>query len=187
MGAGAKRSVIRLVELSMVFSFADYGRYSKFVRGLRGAVFGSRAPWVEEHLIRGHGAEHVTTVEYGILNSSIPEVSSCCFAILNAIRDNSHLKRSLFFVRIFLPASIWFQTVCGWKAKKQRTVGMRDSGTSKGRGAHRIKKYFNSSELGALSTTANSNLGSVDTAAVGAVREEQKHDFDQNQIRGLDT
>ena len=35
------------------------------------------------------------------------------------------------------------------------------------------KKYFNSSELEVLSTTANSNLGSVDTGAVGAVREEQ--------------
>ena len=43
------------------------------------------------------------------------------------------------------------------------------------------KKYFNSSELGVLSTTANSNLGSVDTGTVGAVREEQKQDFDQNQ------
>ena len=43
-----------------------------------------------------------------------------------------------------------------------------------GRGAHRIKKYFNSSELGVLSTTANSNMGSADTGAVGAVREEQK-------------
>ena len=43
------------------------------------------------------------------------------------------------------------------------------------------KKYFNSSELGVLSTTANSNLGSVVTGTVGAVREEQKQDFDQNQ------
>ena len=43
------------------------------------------------------------------------------------------------------------------------------------------KKYFNSSELGVLSTTVNSNLGSVDTGTVGAVREEQKQDFDQNQ------
>jgi hypothetical protein len=43
------------------------------------------------------------------------------------------------------------------------------------------KKYFNSSEPGVLSTTANSNLGSVNTGTVGAVREEQKHDFDQNQ------
>ena len=43
------------------------------------------------------------------------------------------------------------------------------------------KQYFNSSELGVLSTTANSNLGSVDTGTVGAVREEQKQDFDQNQ------
>ena len=43
------------------------------------------------------------------------------------------------------------------------------------------KKYFNSSELGVLSTMANSNLGSVDTGTVGAVREEQKQDFDQNQ------
>ena len=45
-------------------------------------------------------------------------------------------------------------------------------------------KYFNSSELGVLSTTANSNLGSVDTGAAGAVREEQKQDFDQNQDSG---
>ena len=43
------------------------------------------------------------------------------------------------------------------------------------------KKYFNSSELGVLSTTANSNLGSVVPGTFGAVREEQKHDFDQNQ------
>ena len=43
------------------------------------------------------------------------------------------------------------------------------------------KKYFNSSELGVLSTTENSNLGSVDTGTVGAVREEQNQDFDQNQ------
>ena len=43
------------------------------------------------------------------------------------------------------------------------------------------QKYFNSSELGVLSTTANLNLGSVDTGAIGAVREEQKQDFDQNQ------
>ena len=43
------------------------------------------------------------------------------------------------------------------------------------------QKNCNSSELGVLSTTANSNLGSVDTGAVGAVREEQQQDFDQNQ------
>ena len=53
------------------------------------------------------------------------------------------------------------------------------------RGAHSVfqkpKIYFNSSELGVLSTTANSNLGSVDSGAVGAIREEQKQDFDQNQ------
>ena len=54
-----------------------------------------------------------------------------------------------------------------------------------GRGAHWIKKkYFYSSELGVLSTTTNSNLGSVDTGTVGAVREEQKQDFDQNQDSG---
>ena len=47
------------------------------------------------------------------------------------------------------------------------------------------KEYFNSSELGFFSTTANSNLGSVDTGAVGAVRDEQKQDFDQNQDSGL--
>ena len=47
------------------------------------------------------------------------------------------------------------------------------------------KKYFNSSELGVLSTTANSNLGSVDTGAAGAVREEQKQEFDKNQNSGL--
>ena len=46
------------------------------------------------------------------------------------------------------------------------------------------QKNFNSSDLGVLSTTANSNLGSVDTGAVGAVREEQKQDFDQNQDSG---
>ena len=46
------------------------------------------------------------------------------------------------------------------------------------------KQYFNSSELGVLSTTTNSNLGSVDTGAVAAVREEQKQDFDQNQDSG---
>ena len=46
------------------------------------------------------------------------------------------------------------------------------------------KKYLNSTELGVLSPTANSNLGSVDTGAVGAVREEQKQDFDQNQDSG---
>ena len=55
----------------------------------------------------------------------------------------------------------------------------------KGRGAPSVfqisKKYFDSSELGVLSTTANSNLGSVNTGTVGADREEQKHDFDQNQ------
>ena len=55
----------------------------------------------------------------------------------------------------------------------------------KGRGANSVfqisKKKFNSSELGVLSTTANSNLGSVDTGTVGAVREEQKQDFTQNQ------
>ena len=59
---------------------------------------------------------------------------------------------------------------------------------NKGRGAHSVfkksKSYFNSSELGMLSTTANSKLGSVDTGAVGAVREEQKQDFDQNQDSG---
>ena len=53
-----------------------------------------------------------------------------------------------------------------------------------GRGAHRIKKYFISSELGVLTTTANLNLGSVDTGAVGAVREEKKQDFEQNQDSG---
>ena len=46
------------------------------------------------------------------------------------------------------------------------------------------KKYFNSSELGFFSTAANSNLGSVDTGAVGAVREKQKQDFDQTQDSG---
>ena len=46
------------------------------------------------------------------------------------------------------------------------------------------KKYFSSSELEVLSTTANSNLWSVDTGAVGAVREEQKQDFDQYQDSG---
>ena len=49
------------------------------------------------------------------------------------------------------------------------------------------KKYFNSSELGVFSTTANSNLESNDTGAVGAVCEEQKQDFDQNQDSGLVT
>ena len=43
------------------------------------------------------------------------------------------------------------------------------------------KKYFNSSELGVLSTTANSNPGSVDTGTGCAVREQQKQDFYQNQ------
>ena len=43
------------------------------------------------------------------------------------------------------------------------------------------KKYFNFRSLEVLSTTLNSNLGSVDTGTGGAVREEQKHDFDQNQ------
>ena len=43
------------------------------------------------------------------------------------------------------------------------------------------KKYFNSSQLGVLSTTDKSNLGSVNTGTFGAVREEQKQDFDQNQ------
>ena len=46
------------------------------------------------------------------------------------------------------------------------------------------KKYFNSSELVILSTTMNSNPRSVDTGAVGAVREEQKHAFEQNQDSG---
>ena len=55
---------------------------------------------------------------------------------------------------------------------------------SKGRCAHWIKKYFNSSELGVLTTPANSNLGTVDARAVGDVREEQKQDFDQNQDSG---
>ena len=57
----------------------------------------------------------------------------------------------------------------------------------KGRGSHsisNIKKIFNSSELGLLSTMVNSNLGSVDTGAGVAVREEQKHDFDKNQDSG---
>ena len=48
-----------------------------------------------------------------------------------------------------------------------------------------IKTIFNSSELGVLSTTANSNMGSVDTGAVGAVREEQKQGFDENQDSGV--
>ena len=48
------------------------------------------------------------------------------------------------------------------------------------RGPHRFKTYFNPRELGALSITAISNLGSVDTGASGAVREGQKQDFDQN-------
>ena len=43
------------------------------------------------------------------------------------------------------------------------------------------KKYFNSSEPGVLSTTANSNPGSVDTGTGCAVREQHKQDFDQNQ------
>ena len=43
------------------------------------------------------------------------------------------------------------------------------------------KKYFNSSEPGVLSTTANSNLGSVDTGTGCGVREEQNHDFDRIQ------
>ena len=70
-----------------------------------------------------------------------------------------------------------------WSPSARPFVLRRDVGGkgAKGRGAHRIKKYFNSSELGVLSTTANSNLGSVDTGTVGAVREEQKQDFDQNQ------
>ena len=46
------------------------------------------------------------------------------------------------------------------------------------------QKNFTFSELGVLSTTANSNLGSVDTGAVSAVHEEQKQDFDQNQESG---
>ena len=54
--------------------------------------------------------------------------------------------------------------------------------TQKERGARRVfqksTKYFNSSEA------ANSNLGSVDFGVVGAVREEQKQDFDQNQDSG---
>ena len=58
----------------------------------------------------------------------------------------------------------------------------------KGRGAHSVfqksKKYFNSFELEVLATTANSILGSVDTGAVGAVREEQRQDFEQNQDPG---
>ena len=43
------------------------------------------------------------------------------------------------------------------------------------------KKDFNSSELGVLSTKANSNPGSVDAGTGCAVREQQKQDFDQNQ------
>ena len=57
-------------------------------------------------------------------------------------------------------------------------------GSQKGEAHIGSKKYFNSGELGVLSTTANSNLGSVDTGAVGAVREEQKYDFDPNQDSG---
>ena len=61
-------------------------------------------------------------------------------------------------------------------------------GKGRSRGAHRVfqksKKYFNPSELGVLSTTANSNLGSVETGDVGAVREEQKQDFDKNYDSG---
>ena len=52
---------------------------------------------------------------------------------------------------------------------------------TKGRGTHWIKEYFNSSELGVLSTTANSNLGWVHTGTGYAIREEQKQDFDLNQ------
>ena len=44
-----------------------------------------------------------------------------------------------------------------------------------------------SRELGVLSTTASSNLGSVDTGAVAVVREEQNQDFDQIRIWGLVT
>ena len=74
-----------------------------------------------------------------------------------------------------------------WQVKKNLHPESQKK-TMKGRGAHSVfqksKKYFNSSELGVLSTTANSNLGSADTGAVAAVREEQKQDFDQNQDSG---
>ena len=71
---------------------------------------------------------------------------------------------------------------------RPRRKGKKKKKQTEGRDAHSVfqksKKYFNSSELGVLSTTAKSNLGSVDTGAVAAVREEQKQDFDQNQDSG---
>ena len=67
-----------------------------------------------------------------------------------------------------------------YRIERRETTSLNE-----GRGAHSVfqisKKYFNSSALGVLSTTANSNMGSVNTGTVGAVREEQKQDFDQNQ------
>ena len=52
---------------------------------------------------------------------------------------------------------------------------------SEGRGTYGIENYFHSSEVWVLSKTVNSNPVSVDTGTGCAVREEQKHDFDQNQ------
>ena len=60
--------------------------------------------------------------------------------------------------------------------------------TPEGRGTHNVfqksKKCLDSSELAVFSTTANTNLGPVDIGACGAVREEQKQDYDQNPDSG---
>jgi len=45
------------------------------VSGLRGAVLGSESPWVEA-LVLNAGAKHVTTIEYGEIDSTHPAVSA---------------------------------------------------------------------------------------------------------------
>ena len=53
------------------------------VRGMRGVVIGSSAPWLEGFLL-GKGAEHVTTIEYGDINCTHPRITALTPAAASA-------------------------------------------------------------------------------------------------------
>ena len=45
------------------------------VAGRRGLVIGSETPWLEAFLLQ-HGAQHVSTLEFGAIRSSHPQIST---------------------------------------------------------------------------------------------------------------
>ena len=63
------------------FSYPNYPIYealekrTEFIRGKRGLVIGSEMPWAEATLL-SFGAEHITTVEFGHIDSQHPQITT---------------------------------------------------------------------------------------------------------------